>query len=394
MMTLFGTITSAQYTAGIVANSLALQADCVSMGVDTLSYVGNLLAECTVSPIRKRRLELVMGGVSLSLLAGFTTRFIFEAVDNVTKPLDGDEGDDVNAYIVLGFALGGVTFDIISLIVFKVFALDHGHGHGGAKQEDHGHSHGGCDSDEPATDAEAPHITDDVNMMSALAHVVSDLMRSSTTICEGVILLATSVNGTRADGWSALIVCSTIAVGAVVALLAWVREVHKFCTESDDEVDFWDSAIADNENPLLHPSADHGHGHGAPRQAEHGHSHGGAPCSGHGAPKQAEHGHGHGAAKQSGHGHGAPKQADHGHGHGAAKQAAHGHGHGAAKQAEHGHGHGAAKQAGHGHGAAKQSGHGHGHGAAKQVDHGHSHGGAPCSGHGEEAPSGHGQSNM
>ena len=31
----------------VQANSMALMMDCVSMGVDTLSYVGNLFAECS-----------------------------------------------------------------------------------------------------------------------------------------------------------------------------------------------------------------------------------------------------------------------------------------------------------------------------------------------------------
>ena len=46
MFVLFTSITAAQWVGGITAHSLALQADCASMGVDALSYVGNILAEC------------------------------------------------------------------------------------------------------------------------------------------------------------------------------------------------------------------------------------------------------------------------------------------------------------------------------------------------------------
>ena len=46
MFVLFTLITAAQWVGGVMAHSLALQADCASMGVDALSYVGNMLAEC------------------------------------------------------------------------------------------------------------------------------------------------------------------------------------------------------------------------------------------------------------------------------------------------------------------------------------------------------------
>ena len=46
MFVLFTSITVAQWVGGVMAHSLALQADCASMGVDALSYVGNIFAEC------------------------------------------------------------------------------------------------------------------------------------------------------------------------------------------------------------------------------------------------------------------------------------------------------------------------------------------------------------
>ena len=42
---LFLTITCAQYFAAIIGNSGALKADCVSMLVDAISYMGNLMGE-------------------------------------------------------------------------------------------------------------------------------------------------------------------------------------------------------------------------------------------------------------------------------------------------------------------------------------------------------------
>ncbi|GMH57119.1 hypothetical protein TL16_g02295 [Triparma laevis f. inornata] len=51
---LFLTITTGQYFAAIAASSIALKADCVSMLVDALSYIGNLFAECTPNPDTKK----------------------------------------------------------------------------------------------------------------------------------------------------------------------------------------------------------------------------------------------------------------------------------------------------------------------------------------------------
>ena len=46
---LFLSITGGQYFAAIIAHSISLKADCVSMLVDALSYMGNLAAECSRS---------------------------------------------------------------------------------------------------------------------------------------------------------------------------------------------------------------------------------------------------------------------------------------------------------------------------------------------------------
>ena len=62
-----------------------------------------------------------------------------------------------------------------------------------------------------------------VNMLSALGHVISDLMRSTTTLVEGIVLIYhPDIDGGMIDGWSALIVCSLISIGALFAVVSWV----------------------------------------------------------------------------------------------------------------------------------------------------------------------------
>jgi Co/Zn/Cd efflux system component len=43
---LFALITAVQYVFAKIANSLALEADCLSMGVDSLTYIAALAVEC------------------------------------------------------------------------------------------------------------------------------------------------------------------------------------------------------------------------------------------------------------------------------------------------------------------------------------------------------------
>ena len=214
--TLFTVITAVQYVFGIIANSLALQADCMSMGVDALSYLGSLFVECrqSANPYDKRSMELGMAAVSYFLLLYFTIDFIMEGVETVTATDEG--GDDVNGYIVLGFALGGLLFDGISLLVFQQFGEHAGAEDAGVVQESHDNLTCGIN----------------VNMCAALLHVMSDLLRSSTTLVESiVILLVPSVSSSKADGFSALIVCSIIALGTLGALVTWARALWQHLTD-------------------------------------------------------------------------------------------------------------------------------------------------------------------
>mmetsp|Transcript_43057 Transcript_43057/g.116158 ORF Transcript_43057/g.116158 Transcript_43057/m.116158 type:complete len:478 (-) Transcript_43057:169-1602(-) len=219
---LFAAITVTQWIFAEIANSDALKADCVSMGVDVLAFLGNLFAECNPFPDSKRRVELTMSGISHVLLVGFTIQFIIEGYGDATEA-DDDNGEGVNGYIVLGFALGGLTFDMITLLTYNSFGAPH-------DGDDDGVSALGG---EGAEDALTCGIN--TNMCAALLHVVSDLARSTTTLVESIILLnVPSIAPTVADGVSTLVVCSIIVIGATGALLTWLREVYIFMVSKPD----------------------------------------------------------------------------------------------------------------------------------------------------------------
>lgn len=218
--TLFTVITGVQYVFGIIANSLALQADCMSMGVDALTYLGSLFVECrqSANPYDKRSMELGMAAVSYCLLLYFTIDFLIEGARVVTA--SDEDGAVVNGYIVLGFALGGLLFDVISLLVFQQF----------------GEHDGGASEDADITPEGRNSLTCgiNVNMCAALLHVMSDLLRSSTTLIESiVILLVPDISSSKADGFSALIVCSIIALGTIGALFTWARAMWEHLTISE-----------------------------------------------------------------------------------------------------------------------------------------------------------------
>ena len=72
---------------------------------------------------------------------------------------------------------------------------------------------------------------------AAILHVLSDLMRSTTTLIEAIVILTVSgVCSTQADGIATLAVCAIIVVGAAGATVTWIREVYNYCRPSPEVV--------------------------------------------------------------------------------------------------------------------------------------------------------------
>jgi len=192
-MTLFATITLAQFVAALCANSLALLGDCASMLVDTLTYAGNIAAEtCQTDQRRRIRNQLIASGFSLSVLILIT---MFITIRAITRLIDFDENDeDVNAYIIFGFAIGGLCFDLSSFLAFYFWNKD----------------------------------IVSLNMKSALLHVFSDTLRSLTTLVESIVIWKYEQAGGKIDAWASIIVSGLIFFGAFGAILEWVAQFMKF----------------------------------------------------------------------------------------------------------------------------------------------------------------------
>jgi len=194
--TLFAVITLMQTVGALMAGSKVLLADCVSMGVDACTYLGNIGVECVKGTKWYKPSELMVGGVSLCILTYLTFVVMFEALESIRHPGGGEE-DGVNGYIVLFFACLGIVFDLASLHAFY------------------------GDSDEVGGHA---------NMWTALLHVGADFLRSMTTFVSSILMLCFSVDTTAVDNWAALILGITILGGALFGVVELLKSADKAAT--------------------------------------------------------------------------------------------------------------------------------------------------------------------
>lgn len=222
---LFGTITTAQFFAALLASSDALLVDCWSMLVDTGTYVMNWCAERRSGDV----LELFASGFSLLVLSAVSTWGIVEGAMDLADP--HDEGD-VSPEIILGFGLWGLAFDCVSFWGFykwgKQGLMSAGRG---AKYQDLEFTEKTvvAPSGEKAVAAIPPPKSGaSMNMRSALLHVGADFLRSSTTVVEGLFIIFGGTHGRSTDSVAAMVVSSTILLGACSAAIPWARQVCKW----------------------------------------------------------------------------------------------------------------------------------------------------------------------
>jgi len=223
MMVLFAIITIAQYFAAISANSMSLKADCVSMGVDALSYLGNIFGESAKRKEQRIVLQLFFSMLSLCLLVGFNTQIIMEVNEILFKDAEGEE-EDVVAWIVILFAGFGLLFDFASLYSYWYHAKKD------AQIQFEKDKTKAVEEGQTTAKVEKPQV----NMLTALLHVGADLLRSTTTFIEGLILLGKSGqeggNSEFIDAVCGLIICISVYCGAAYALYEWVQEFWTWFT--------------------------------------------------------------------------------------------------------------------------------------------------------------------
>lgn len=259
---LFQLITAIQFFFAIAANSNSLMADCISMQVDVVTYLGNLYAEVRrqtneLTDLDKAKISLVTAGLSICILMAFTIWFLHDAIETlIDTPID----DDLHpAWYLILFGGLGFTFDLICLWAFSVWGDPEEMGlnapsgkeaagappradieGGEAKVELP--AHGGAPAAPETRDAPAKKVSSvrsaaiegtavadekasAMTMCSALSHVFADCIRSLTAVTVGIAAVGwkRQVNGAKADSIGALICSATIFFLAIGLFTQWYK---------------------------------------------------------------------------------------------------------------------------------------------------------------------------
>lgn len=203
---LFALITTAQFAAALAANSNALLVDCASMLVDTMSYIFNLITECSASENEKRTMRrgLISSFLSIVVLCGITAWGLAGSLEILLQK--GSVPDTLEPVLVVIFGVLGLAVDVVAMAAFKVWGFQ--------LEESH------------TSETESSSF---VNMCSAFAHVLADSIRSITSVILGlVVIYDDSVNGSVCDAIATLVVASTIIVGTVPLVAKWFRTASDY----------------------------------------------------------------------------------------------------------------------------------------------------------------------
>lgn len=235
MMVMFTVITLGQYFAAAAVGSQALKADVVSMGVDAVSYFGNICGECPKYPAQRIVTQLLFSLISLALLVGFNTQIIMESIDMLKNP-EPSEDSYLEGIIVIVFAGLGLVFDFTCLFFYRHFALKQAKEDYEAALAERNALKAvpeGGEGQETAAgdDADVKLQKPEVNMLSALLHVSADLFRSTSTFILGILMVSgalTEEQQAEGDTILAIIISSTIYLGAIYAIYEWIIAARKW----------------------------------------------------------------------------------------------------------------------------------------------------------------------
>lgn len=198
----------AEVVGGYISGSLALLADAGHMFTDVAALLLSWLAmrlgrkepdnQRTFGYQRLKILAAYTNAVLLFFLAG---TIVVEAIHRLGKP------EPVQGEIMLGVALLGFFTNLISFFVLKGGAHAH-HDHSLSHAHAHDHSH--------ESGAHSHHHTHqpvrDLNVQSALIHVLTDMLGSAAAVIAAIIILTTG--WTPIDPILSIFVCLLIVIYA------------------------------------------------------------------------------------------------------------------------------------------------------------------------------------
>jgi len=191
---LFATITVVQAAAAGYARSEALMADCVSMGVDALTYFLNVIVESREGKRLHAEMKLAVPAVCLAVLIYFSMIVLHEARDTLAGDVGGDDEDAVNPHIIIAFSLLGMVFGGVALRAFM-------------------------------KDAE---FEQGSNMTVALVQVLADFARCITTLVAAMLMLQFGLDGARTDAQACVVVSVLVFGGVGLAVWEWVKDLREY----------------------------------------------------------------------------------------------------------------------------------------------------------------------
>jgi Co/Zn/Cd efflux system component len=243
---LFSLIVVSQFVGAYISNSRALLIDAASMLLDVATYVCNLWAECALArAVRVAEMqELSVTGMSLLVLWTVTLIGMADAImmlhsvglSELRTPDAESGGEGVDGRIVLVFALVGILFDAVALSEFVGSCREARRERlGGAESAEDRRATvavdvhcGPASAEKPRCCARARSCCEccecaslELNMSSALAHVLADTLRSLTTLVESLLILRLDLNSEAVDGLAALCVACAIIVTALGTTHRW-----------------------------------------------------------------------------------------------------------------------------------------------------------------------------
>jgi Co/Zn/Cd efflux system component len=238
MMCMFAAISLGQYFAAIAANSQSLKSDVVSMAMDAVSYFGNILGESSDVPSQRIVLQLFFSIFSLVLLNYFNTTILIESIAIVRasqeEAVDGEEGEGVEGKIVIAFAGLGLVFDAICLYAYYYYAKED------ADIEYREMMRIAEAEGKNLEEAKAQVTKPEINMLTALLHVSADLLRSTVTFIEGILLLVGFLSTSQqeyVDSVCALIIGASIYLASIYALYEWVTSFWAWFSSLGDSIE-------------------------------------------------------------------------------------------------------------------------------------------------------------
>lgn len=214
--TLFSGFAVAEVFGAIAGNSLSLLGDAMSMVVDAVTYLFNMLAERQkakgVTERRRLQLEVFVPLFSVVALLATSVYIIVGAAATIAAP--PSDGGNTNEAMMLGFSITNLIIDIVCVTCFAQASKLFGFRTHEQPQTDDGRE----------TDVRERERAN-TNLCSAYTHVLADTLRSVAVLVAAAISLKDkSINSSVADAWAAVVV-SVIIFASVVPLVQAL--VHK-----------------------------------------------------------------------------------------------------------------------------------------------------------------------